>query len=325
LLLMLLSWPFVYNLIITGQEAILLLPLLSIAFFLQYKNHWLSMTILLALLASLKLFFIIFLLLFIVQRQWRLLLIFVSLFIVFSFLPLLYFGWPMYQAFFHLCQNTWYFISRSMLIQNGSLLGVVTNFFHLSHIKTNFLQIKLLTTVLCLSIITVFLYYDYRLLKRLPRYSNELAFCVLILLGILCSPLGWIYYLVYAFILVVLFFKIAVDYRLPLAFFIAFTLALVLPVFAWHDVTVGIFSIIQHFICFIALLNWLLCIHFVACAIRYPAQSVPNQIKYMLGILIFCALLSIILIVRNFDLQLYLWHKIDLSQPVQSGMWLQRN
>ncbi|EKD77004.1 MAG: hypothetical protein ACD_42C00504G0001 [uncultured bacterium] len=305
LLTMWLSWPSLYDLKV-GQVAFFVLPLLCVGFLLYQFKHWRIAAIVLGLLASLKLFFLIFILLFVARRQWNVMALFVASFLVFFFLPLLYFPWNDYHAFFQLTQHYILFIERSTLPMNGSLLGVMSNISRLWHPTSSLLQIRLSATILCLYLIIRWLIYDNNQLRYLPAFSDELRFSFLIVIALLCSPLGWEYYFLFLLIPIVVMIKISQRYALIKIVYVFFALSLILPYLGWMGGIGKTINIIQSFSVFAGLLCFLLCMCAVAKSVRLANLPTHNQSRILVGILVIFALISTLLLLLNYGMPYFL-------------------
>jgi len=304
-----LSWPSLYNLKL-GEVAYFVLPLVCGGFLLMHLKRWRTMTIILALLASVKLFFLIFILLFILKRQWRLMGLFIFSFLIFFFLPLLYFPWSDYVAFYHLSQNYPVFIDRCMLPMNASLLGVIAHIIVMTHHKINLIFVRMMTASICLLVMMLFVMYDHLRLRHLPVFSDELRFSFLIIFSLLCSPLGWDYYFLFLLVPVVLIFKIARQYALSKMVYVFLPLALFLPYFAWAIGTSTVVSYLQNFSVFAALISWLLCLLCASGAVARAHNQLPKQQENLVGIFVIFSLINVLLLQFNYGISYF----FDLNQ-----------
>ncbi len=306
LLLLWLSWPSLYNLKL-GQVSYFLLPLLCGGFCLFNRGYAKSAAIALGLLAALKLFFLLFLLLYCVRREWKLAGLFLFSFAVFFCMPLLYFSLLDYRQFFEIMLNHAIITIRSQLPMNASLLGVVMHAAIIMKKSQNQLGVRIATLIVSLYVFIRWLKYDYDVLRSLPVFSNELRFSFLIAIAIFCSPLGWVYYFLFLLIPLAVLFKIARDYELPISFFISFALALTLPYFGFLNETTGLLLMLVHFSCFVSVLCWLLCLAIATRAVQNQAIKMKRSTsKIMLSILLFSTAINMSLLCINFGIPYFL-------------------
>lgn len=318
LLLLWLSWSSLYNLKL-GQVSYFLLPLLCGGFWLFNRGYVKTAAILLGLLAALKLFFLIFLLLYFIRREWKLGGLFLLSFVVFFCAPLLYFSLLDYRQFFQIMLNHEIIAIRSALPMNASLLGVVMHVAAMIKKSQNQLGIQIATLILSLYVFVRWLKYDFDVLRFLPAFSNELRFSFLIVIAILCSPLGWVYYFLFLLIPLIVLFKIARDYALPTSFFTPFALAFILPYFGWLNEATGFLMMLAHFSCFVSLLCWLVCLSIAARAVQNQAiKTKHNASKIMLSILLFSIAINIILLCVNFGMPYFL--NFDKTTYIDTAM-----
>ena len=253
-----------------------------------------------------EIIFLIFVLLFIPARQWKWMSLFMISFLFFFFLPTLYFPWPVYQAFFQMAHHYILFIERAMLPMNGSLLGVVTNVVRLWHPASTTMQIRVCTIILCLYVLVRWIIYDNNQLRHFSSYSKELRFSFLIVLALICSPLGWEYYFLFLIIPVVVMLEISGRYALSVLFYIFFTAAMIFPYFGWMDKTNGFAYIVQSFCVFLALIFFLVALISAARSVHRAQPPVFNQAYCIIGILSVCVLINVILILFNYGMPYFL-------------------
>lgn len=321
LLLLWLSFPSIYNMSL-GEVSYLVLPFLALSFVLDNKKHQLLGCICLAFTAALKLFFVPFLFLYFFRREWKLLFIFIIAFLVFSFLPLINFSWVDYQAFFHMSQDEGIFIKRSLLTINGSALGVIIKLCELYGVQLNFIRIRIILSIFSLCLIGFWWIYDRFYLKNL-EFQNELRFSFLILIGLLCSPLAWMYYFLFLLIPTTVFLKINQKYRLSLVFFILFTLALLLPLCAWLNVKVFLLDSLNNFCSFLSLICWWFCLCIVARDIRLQRPPIQNQQVVFFGILTLNIIVSLVFLNFNYGVEYFLkLNKSEYYQKTPPAMWI---
>ncbi|OGT44054.1 MAG: hypothetical protein A3F13_02285 [Gammaproteobacteria bacterium RIFCSPHIGHO2_12_FULL_40_19] len=305
LLLLFLSWPSLSALKL-GQVSYFILPFFSIAFLLVNLKHWRSAAVVFALLASLKLFFLIFFLFFVAKRNWRLSLLFVGSFLFFFFLPVIYFHWAVYHDFFRMAQNEYLVVSHSTFPMNGSLLGVVARLVTVFNLPSYMPQLRLSIIILSLYVLIRWLIYDYYFLRSLPEFSDELRVSFLIVLGLLLSPLAWIYYFLFLLIPVVVFFKISARYALSKTFFIFFILALALPYFAWMSSVYKTVWYVQNFSSAASLVCWLICVFSAANSVCRANPPLKKNREILFAILCLTVLLNVILLHLNYGMPYFL-------------------
>lgn len=299
LVLFLLTWPS-FNNIILGQVSFIVLPFLTFSFLLGYYKRWLWMAVVLAFLASIKLFFLLFLIFFLVRKEWKAALLFAVLFLVFFFLPLLYFSVKDYAAFFQIAMTPIGIFDRSTRLENGSLLGFITTIVWLSAVKGQILQIAPVRYVYILIstyVVARWMIYYRSYLSKLSAFEYELSFSFIVILSLLLSPLAWIYYEVFFLIPAVVFLKIAKQYALSISFYICFSLAL------FFSCLVGVpVLIVAHFCVFVNLLLWIACAVLVAQSVMQSHQTHTHSFKLSYYLLIANALLTAILLLANYGM-----------------------
>lgn len=179
--------------IISGQFALILLVLITSAWIAARKGRNAVCGILLGLAMSLKLFVGLFLLFFLVRRRWRLLLWFISTFLLLSLLPLWIMGIETYKNYFAvLSEITWYAASW-----NASFLGFYTRIFGGSENVPLFNLPELAFALTRISSLIFALWLVWLAWPR-PQESSrdhfDLGFSLTITGMLLVSPLGWMYY-----------------------------------------------------------------------------------------------------------------------------------
>ena len=327
LLLLWCSWPNLYNLN-QGQIALFLLPILSVGFILDNSRRWITATCVLAILASLKLFFLIFALLYIARRQWSLLFLFLILFSVFFFLPQLYFSWADYHAYFTLLHNHELIIQRAIAQMNGSILGVVANTVRLFKIPISIDSIFMLTGVLSFYVFVRWMIYDYRVVSRLPQFQNAIRFSFLIVIALLCSPLAWLYYFLFLLIPTAVIFKVSQRYALSKSVFVFFVMGLILPLFCFYDLADKsiLLQVFRALTLFSSLLCWLVLLHCLARDITLE-KTKNDKNRFMLWtILIVYSLVSMVFL--SFDPRmnyLWQWNKLNYLKTVAPSIWILKN
>lgn len=300
LFLFLFSWPSLYTLKL-GQVSFFVLPFLSLAFLLLTRKNYVAMTITLALVAALKLFFLTFALFFLLRRQWRYLLLFIFSFLSFFFLPLFYFSGSDYEKFFRIATHFGLFVNRAALPMNASLLGVIVNTRNFFHLQSDFLQIRIAVGIV-VGYLIIRTMYSYDLLRRLPGQTEVLLFSLLIVLSLLCSPLGWYYYFIFFIIPFVVFLKAAKSVALPNAFFIMFACILFLPLLAWITSQHTWVLFLAHLACVASALCWFIDLHLVARAFEKAEPPAAFQVNRLFFICTMSAVMNIVLLLINYGM-----------------------
>lgn len=282
-LIFLLSWPNLENLL--GEVALFLLPLVCIAFWFMASRKLTCFAVSLGVLASLKLFFLIFALFFILKKQWQMLFLFLASFLFFFWIPILFFTWHYYIGFFRLMSDQMLMLQHAFIPTNPSFLGLTADLsFVLQFFKIGLTlkQIYFISTAISLYCIIRWCVYDYRVLSLLPVFRDEIRFGCLVILALLCSPLGWIYYFAFLLIPAAIVYKISRSYPMPPSFYIFFVSGLLLPEIAWGfwSMIPGVEStlfLVCHFSVRLLLLTdllcWFACLHYSARQIELSENS----------------------------------------------------
>lgn len=184
-----------------GQVGFLLFFLLALGFYLFKRHYFNWAAVVLGVAAVIKFFCLLFLLYFLLQRRWRMLLIFSITFIGALFLPLIQFDWQTYVRYFHLI-HTGPGPERSLILYNGSLMSF---FMRLKQVFAgSSLRLDVIGYVANLLLV---IFYCYTTWKRKDDNEKFLYhFSLTIVCMLLLSPLGWSYYypaLIFAFIYIV--------------------------------------------------------------------------------------------------------------------------
>ncbi len=321
-----LSWPNIYNLN-QGEVALFLLPLLSIAFVADDAKKYNTACILLALLASLKLFFLIFVFLYIARRQWRLFFIFCLSFLLFFLLSRLYFSWADYLSYFQLLQNHALIIQRAIASMNGSILGVIANIVRLSGLSIPVDKVFIISGVLTLYVFIRWFIFDYRHMNKLTEFRDAIRFSFLIVLALLCSPLGWLYYYLFLLVPIAVIFNVSQKYALSKTLFIFFTLALILPLFCFFDLSDKsiVLQIIRALVLFSSLLCWLVCLRLLVYTILDKKPVIVYHRTLLLALIFAYSSLSFIVfssdVRMNYMLQ---WNKTNYFKTVAPDIWVNK-
>lgn len=296
------SWPS-FNAAILGQVTFFILPVLLLAFVLCHREKWLWMTITVAFLASIKLFFLLFLFFFIAKKQWRYAALFLICFAAFFFLPLLYFSWHDYVSYFQLVHNPIDIFDRSTRLENGSLLGFLTSMIMLLSTPG---QVHSIFPVQCIFvfistyIMVRWIFYYQHYIASCEYHADDIAFSFIVILALILSPLSWTYYQLFLIVPVLVMMKIEKSTIFPRYCYVLLLLALCLPFL------VGVpLSILPHFAVFLSLLCWLGCLTLLTNAAEF-SSGVYLRRKHILFILILNSMITCGLIVSNYGMTNFL-------------------
>ena len=285
--LLLLSWQ---SLIVfkMGQVTLFLLPLLFFGYVLDQKKEARNVSVLiLAFLASLKLFFLLFLVLYAVRHEWRLCIRFMLAVLLFSLMPLLFLPHVLYAQFFALAANHTEFLTRASATMNASLLSVFAFTLSSSHFSTQtILHLSELFSTLCM---IAFIFYDQFFIRTLKRHQDDLRFAFITVLALICSPLAWEYYFLFLLLPIFIIIKMNQTTHFSKSLFALLLLSLILPTFEWVPVLQGIF----HLSGFFSLILFLCLLHHAARAVRNDSAAVTQQAHlflcaFLLNVLISC-------------------------------------
>lgn len=183
-----------------GQISLILLPILTGAWLATRKQQQILAGILLGILVSLKIIFGLFLLYFLIRREWRALFLFIVTIIFCALVPILFFGYHSYLDYF----NTLHHISWYAASWNASIHGVLLRLFGGNESNIALLSLPHLTAILS-TIISVALILGLSVFLKSTKDINQqsecdLDFSVVIVTMLLVSPLSWLYYFVWLFI-----------------------------------------------------------------------------------------------------------------------------
>ena len=322
--LFLMSWSSIYTQV-GGEVSYLIVPVLSAVFLLGHFKKWHAMSVMLGLLASLKIFFLIFMLGFILRREWKLGLIFIGSFLFFFFAPMIYFSWHDYIGFFQLPNDQQVFISHSGFSMNGALLGFVLNLLYFFHKAVSIKQLHVIVGALSCYVIFRAAVYYYRYLQYLPAHVYDLSFSLLIILGLLLSPLAWVYYYVFLIVPVATLLKIDRDYRLSVYFYAAFALAILMPMLSWLTPSNTALLVIRQFSAFADLLVWIVCLHLAAIEVKHQNKKIFFAPAVSMTILTISALLTVLLLLGNYGFPYYFTiDKSAYEKENPPGVWINR-
>ncbi len=177
-----------------GQVTLVLLPLV-VAAWLSAKNKYLATAgILLGIVASLKIIFGLFLIYFLMRREWRATIAFIATIIICSLIPLLFFGTKSYVDYYQIIHHIHWYASN----WNASLLGFLFRLFGSHENNASVFAIPHLANILfwLLSIILLltFIKYLFPNNKLNQQTKLDLDFSMTLVVMLILSPLGWLYY-----------------------------------------------------------------------------------------------------------------------------------
>lgn len=282
--------------ITTGQISFFIFPILCLAYRFCCTNNITALAITLGLLSAMKLFFLIFLIYFMTKKAWRPLFIMTLSFMIFFCLPLIYFNANTYLDFFSLTHDYFVFIGRSAMARNGSLLGFISNLTYFLHSTITLLQLRYIAYAIVAYFIIRSMMYDRNVLQKLPALSAELRFGFYIIIGLICSPLAWIYYFVFLTIPIVVFYKINQRYQTGIAFYLCFFLGLALTAIPYTMVNPSKthwLLCIRQISTFTALLCWLIALLICVSRIKQNQYRTEKAGNNLLLIYIFTSFFSI--------------------------------
>jgi hypothetical protein len=174
---------------------------------------------LLGIAASLKLFFGLFFLYFLLRREWRALAWFTATALCCALLPAAVFGFKIYSAYFSVLQHiNWYSSSW-----NASILGVLARLFGAG--ENNFPLIHLPGATYTLFYLCAGLALVSFIKALWPNKSiaadnkRDLDFSLTLVAMLLLSPLAWLYYFPLLIIPVIVLLQLAKEYRSTPLFF----------------------------------------------------------------------------------------------------------
>lgn len=284
------------DIITAGQISFFIFPIICLAYRFCCENNPTALAITLGFLGAIKLFFLIFLIYFLAKKTWRPLFIMALSFLIFFCLPLLYFNANTYLHFFSLTHDYFAFIGRSAMARNGSLLGFISNLTYFLNSTITALQLRYIAYAIVAYFIFRSMVYDYRVLQKLPAFSEELRFSFYIIIGLICSPLAWIYYFVFLTIPIVVFYKINQRYQTGMTFYLCFFLGLTLTAISYtifDPNKTHWFLYIRQISTFTALLCWLIALLICVSRIKQNQYRTEKAGNSLLLIYIVTSLFSI--------------------------------
>jgi len=213
-----------------GQFSFVLLLLIAITWKISKMGKDFAAGMILGIAAGLKIFFGIFLILFIFYRRWRLILWLISTFLACNIISLVIFTLPTFENFVSLLQNMpWYAGTW-----NASFMGFFTRIFGGS-LNIPLFDLPWLARTLSLLLSVALLVWMVRL-TRPHSYRSEsdrfdLVFSLALVEMLLISPYGWIYYFPLLIFPMMVAWTVSEKYQFGLLYKI-------LIVFAWALTTI---------------------------------------------------------------------------------------
>lgn len=212
-----------------GQLGLFLMPLIFYSWWAARNNKFALCGVLLGIAASIKIFFGIFGIYFLIRREWRSLGWFSGTIIFCALLPLTIFQVSEYLAYYKtLTHITWYTSSW-----NASLLGFLLRIFGGNGEKN--IPLLLLPTLghilywlITGSLLVGLIKYLQPLHKIDPQIKCDLDFSLTLALMLIIAPLGWIYYFPLLFIPFIVLFKLANEGYQPSILRLSTCLAIIL-------------------------------------------------------------------------------------------------
>ena len=307
-----------------GQISFFIFPILCLAFKFCHDKQPPALAITLGMLAAMKLFFLVFLMFYLAKKEWRLSLIMMLSFVIFFFLPLLYFNHITYLHFFALTNQYSEFVLRSVKARNGSLLGFIGNLTYFLNSKITIQQLRYIAYGVVAYFLVRSVIYDARVLQKLPAFSEELRFSLYIIIGLLCSPLAWIYYFVFLIVPIVVLFKINQHYQLGKLFYCLVFFGLTLTAISYSAISLEKtywLLCIRQFCTFTTLLCWLIAFIIAASCIQEKKYRTDNADNLLLPFYIFASSIAVIYIQIVCGKSYFLtWNKaeyIESMKPAQ--------
>lgn len=311
-----------------GQLGLLLMPLIFFSWWMARTKKLVLCGILLGIATSIKIFFCVFGLYFLVRREWRSLGWFTGTILVCSLLPLTIFQFSEYLAYYKtLTHISWYTSSW-----NASLLGFLLRIFGGNReINTPLIYLPTLSHILHWVITGLLLV---GLIKYLrpnkdidPQTKCDLDFSLTLTMMLLLAPLGWIYYFPLLFVPFIVLFKIANHGYQPLTLRLVTCVAIILtsipyPLVLPKFIIGPTIVFLNAGVYFYALV--LLCglLYFAQYTLRQPIHSRTENISQELIILLYIiaflpSLIGFIGIANSFTANKALFMpKIEMIQPL---------
>jgi hypothetical protein len=196
-----------------GQFSFVLLFLIAIAWKTSKMGKDFAAGIILGLATALKLFFGIFIILFIFYRRWRLILCLLGTFMVCNILSIVIFTLPTFKDFLSLLQNMpWYGGSW-----NASFMGFFTRIFggsmNIPLFNLPWLA-RTLSVLLSIALIGWMIWLARPQADGLESDRFDLVFSLALVLMLLVSPYGWLYYFPILILPMVVAWRVSEKYHL---------------------------------------------------------------------------------------------------------------
>ena len=304
-----------------GQVSFFIFPVLCLAFKFCYDKRPLGLAITLGILAAIKLFFLIFLIYYLAKKEWRPFLIMMLSFVISFFLPLLYFNSATYLHFFALTHQYSEFVLRSVKARNGSILGFISNLTYFLNSKITIGQLRYIAYGAVVYFLVRSAIYDRHVLQKLPAFSEELRFSFYIIIGLLCSPLAWIYYFVFLIVPIVVLFKVNQHYQLGKLFYFLVFFGLTLTSISYSAVSLEKtywLLCLRQFCAFTTLLCWLIAFIIAASCIQQKKYRAENTYNMLLPLYVFASLIAVIYIQIACGKSYFLtWNKADYLESMK--------
>ena len=169
-----------------GQLGGLMLFLMLSGYHFYLKNHDYTVGILWGTIIALKLFPALLFVFVLVQKRFRVGIVMLGVFLLLSFLPLFIYGSQIYTQYFAMMsQVKWY--GKSW---NGSLFGILFRVFsNITGHEQNFLLVLYITLFGLMTIL-----YVLKMIKIEQTKIVHQSFCLTLVMMLLLSPFGWLYY-----------------------------------------------------------------------------------------------------------------------------------
>lgn len=178
-----------------GQVTLLLMLMLMLGWYYLRNNQIILAAIILAIATSIKPFLGLFFLYFLLKQQWRPLFYYCGTGLICGFIGLLFFGKNAYIDYYTLLNHiTWYAATF-----NASIFGNLVRIFGSSYEKNiALIHQPTLTHFLYYIISILFIFWLAHFIRK-PNYNDvikktDLDFSLIIVIALLTSPLGWLYY-----------------------------------------------------------------------------------------------------------------------------------
>lgn len=196
-----------------GQFSFVLLFLIAIAWKTSKMGKDFAAGIILGLATALKLFFGIFIILFIFYRRWRLIFCLLGTFMVCNILSIVIFTLPTFKNFFSLLQNMpWYGGSW-----NASFMGFFTRIFggsmNIPLFNLPWLA-RTLSFLLSIALIGWMIWLARPHSDRLESDRFDLVFSLALVQMLLISPYGWLYYFPILILPMIVAWRVSEKYHL---------------------------------------------------------------------------------------------------------------